>query len=133
MKLLRNSGTDRGIDLLREWLTPGARVDVVSPSLSLWAFAELKDALDRVERCRLLLGEPDSIAPSLLGSDADIAFRGQLQARWLARIAADWVDKKAEIRNARKAPPQSLIAIRGTPPPVGRSLEPAPLQRKAWG
>jgi hypothetical protein len=121
MRLLRNSGTDRGIDLLRDWLTSGTRVDVVSPSFSLWAFAELKDVLDRVDRCRLLLGEPDSIAPSLLGADCDIAFRGQLQGRWLARIAADWIGKKAEIRNARKAPPQSLIFVRGNPSP-GRAM-----------
>jgi hypothetical protein len=121
MRLLRNSGTDRGIDLLRDWLTSGTRVDVVSPSFSLWAFAELKDVLDRVDRCRLLLGEPDSIAPSLLGADCDIAFRGQLQGRWLARTAADWIGKKAEIRNARKAPPQSLIFVRGNPSP-GRAM-----------
>lgn len=121
MRLLRNSGTDRGVDLLRDWLTSGTRVDVVSPSFSIWAFAELKDVLDRVDRCRLLLGEPDSIAPSLLGGDGDIAFRGQLQGRWLARTAADWIGKKAEIRNARKAPPQSLIFVRGNPS-LGRAM-----------
>lgn len=113
MRLLRNSGTDRGIDRLREWLTQGTSVDLVSPSFSLWAFAELKDALDRVERCRLLLGELDSIAPALLGGDADIIFRGQLQGRWLARVAADWISKRAEVRLARKAPPQSLVLLHG--------------------
>jgi hypothetical protein len=113
MRLLRNSGTDRGVDHLREWLTQGASVDLVSPSFSLLAFAELRDGLDRVERCRLLFGEPDSIAPALLGGEADIVFRGQLQGRWLARIAADWIGKRAEIRYARKAPPQSLFLVRG--------------------
>jgi hypothetical protein len=117
MRLLRNSGTDRAVDLLRGWLTPGARVDLVSSSFSLWAFAELRDTLERVDRCRLLLGEPNSIATSLLGGDGDITFRGQLQGRWLARAAADWIAKKAEIRNARKAPPQSLIFVRGNPSP----------------
>ena len=113
MRLLRNSGTDRGIDRLREWLTPGTSVNLISPSFSLWAFAELRDALDRVERCRLLLGELDSIAPALLGGDADIIFRGQLQGRWLARLAADWISKRAEVKLARKAPPQSLILLHG--------------------
>jgi hypothetical protein len=89
MRLLRNSGTDRGVDLLRDWLTSGTCVDVVSPSFSLWAFAELKDVLERVDRCRLLLGEPDSIAPSLFGGDGDIAFRGQLQGRWLAHLSME--------------------------------------------
>jgi len=69
----------------------------VSPSFSSWAFAELREALERVDQCRLLLGESASIAPVLFGGDTDIAFRGQLQGRWLARVAADWISKKAEI------------------------------------
>ena len=121
MRLLRNSGTDRAVDLLRDWLTSDTQVDVVSPSFSLWAYSEIKDFLDRVDRCRLLLGEPDSIASSLLGGDGDIAFRGQLQGRWLARTAGDWISRKTEIRNARKAPPQSLIFVRGSSSP-GRAM-----------
>jgi len=112
MRLLRNSGADRGIDHLRRWLTHGASVDVVSPTFSLWAFAELKDALDHVDRCRLLLGETASIAPGLLGGDADIVSRSQLQARWLARLAGDWIGSRATIRHALKAPPQSLLIVR---------------------
>ena len=115
MRLVRNSGTDRGVDSLREWLTQGTNVDLVSPSFSLFAFAELWDALDRVERCRLLLGEPDAILPGLFGGDADIASRGSLQGRWLARLASDWIKKRAEIRHARKAPPQSLVLVDGKP------------------
>ncbi len=115
MRLVRNSGTDRGVDSLREWLTQGTNVDLVSPSFSLFAFAELRDALDRVERCRLLLGEPAAILPGLLGGDADIASRGALHGRWLARLASDWIKKRAEIRHARKAPPQSLVLVDGKP------------------
>jgi len=113
MRLLPNSGTDRGVDRLRDWLTQGTSVDLVSPSFSLLAFSELRDALDRVERCRLLLGDPDSMMPLLFGGDADIAFRGQLQGRWIARLASDWISKRAEIRHTRKAPPQSLIYVDG--------------------
>ena len=82
MKFLRNSGTDRAIDLLRQWLNPGTRVDLVSPAFSLWAFAEMRDVLERVASSRLLLGEPEIVVPTLLGSEADIVFRGQLQSRW---------------------------------------------------
>jgi hypothetical protein len=49
MRLLPNTGSDRGIDHLRQWLTPGASVDFMSPSFSLLAFAELREALDRVD------------------------------------------------------------------------------------
>ena len=117
MRLLRNSGTDRAIDTLREWVTPGSKVDLVSPSFSLFAFTELRDVLHQIEHCRLLLGEPDSIAPALSGGDADIVFRGKLQGRWLARAAADWLGKRAEVRHARKTPPQSLILVEGKTPP----------------
>jgi hypothetical protein len=112
MKLIRNTGADRAIDHLREWLQQDVSIDLVSPTFSLWAFADLREALDHVAQCRLLLGEEEHVAPALLGGEADIAFRGQLQARWLARLAADWVAKRAEVRHARKAPPQSLILLR---------------------
>lgn len=112
MRLLRNSGADRALDLLREWIAPNAGVDIVSPTFSLLAFAEIRDALERIDRCRLVLGERELIATSLLGNDADIAFRGRLQARWLAKVASEWIGKKADIRNTRKAPPQSFIFVR---------------------
>jgi hypothetical protein len=113
MRLLRNSGADRALDLLREWIAPNAGVDIVSPTFSLFAFAETRDALERIDRSRLVLGEPSSVASSLLGSEADIAFRGRLQGRWLAKSASEWISKKADIRNTRKAPPQSFIFVRG--------------------
>ena len=78
MRLLRNSGADRALDLLRDWLAPNAGVDIVSPTFSLLAFAEIRSALDRIDRCRLVLGESSSVALSLLGSEADIGFRGRL-------------------------------------------------------
>ncbi|MCY1665043.1 helicase-related protein [Rhizobium sp. SL86] len=115
MRLIRNSGTDRAIDRLREWLDQGALIDIVSPSFSLLAFAELRGALDRIERCRLLLGDASSVLPSLLGGEADIVFRGQLQGRWLARLVAEWARKRVEIRHARRTPPQSLVLVNGKP------------------
>lgn len=100
---------------MREWLHPGALVDVVSPSFSLRAFAELRDALDRIERCRLLLGDASTVLPDLFGGEADIVFRGQLHGRWLARLVADWARKRVDIRHARGSPPQSLILVHGKP------------------
>jgi hypothetical protein len=58
MRLLQNSGTDRGIDRPLEWLTPRTSVDLLSPAFSLLAFAECKDAPNREEgRDPKLLGE----------------------------------------------------------------------------
>lgn len=111
MKLIRNSGNERVIDRLREWLAQGASIDLMSPTFSVHAFAEVRELIEKAERCRLLLGEEAALAGSLFGGPADIAFRGKLQGRWLAKLVADWIKKHAEVRHAGAAPPQSLIVV----------------------
>ena len=111
MKLIRNSGNDRVIDRLRNWLTPGSAVDLMSPTFSINAFAETREFLDKTSRCRLLFGNADALPSALFGGSSDIAFRGRLQGRWLTRLAADWIKKRAEVRHASSAPPQSLIFV----------------------
>jgi hypothetical protein len=111
MKLIRNSGNDRVIDRLRDWLTPGSAIDLMSPTFSVYAFAETREFLDKVDRCRLLLGDSDALPGALFGGSSDIAFRGKLQGRWLARLAADWIKKRSEIRYAPSTPPQSLVLV----------------------
>lgn len=111
MKLLQNSGNERVIDCLRGWLAPGAAVDLMSPAFSLFAFAETRDLLAKAGRCRVLLGAETSLAGTLFGGDADIAARGRLQGRWLAKAASEWVRKNADIRHAATVPPQSLIVV----------------------
>lgn len=45
MKLIHNTGADRVIDLMRPHLKRGNQLGCVTPSFSLYAFAELRDAL----------------------------------------------------------------------------------------
>jgi len=113
MKLLRNSGNERVIDQLRDWLRPGASVDLMSSEFSLHAFAEMQDMMVKLGRVRLLLGEEKSLIKSLFGGAADISYRGKLQGRWLARAAHDWIKNHAEIRHAAAPPPQSMIVVNG--------------------
>lgn len=113
MKLLRNSGNERVIDQLRAWLAPGSSVDLMSPAFSLYAFAELRNLITKAGQCRILLGDSSTVSGFLFGGPADIAARGKLQGRWLAKVAADWIRKHAEIRYAPTAPPQSLVLISG--------------------
>lgn len=62
MKLLRNSGNERVIDRLRDWLRPGASIDLMSPEFSLHAFAEMQDMMAKPGRIRLLLGEENLLS-----------------------------------------------------------------------
>ena len=83
----------------------------MSPAFSLYAFAETHERLKRAGQCRILLGKDTAIAEALYGGDGDIAARGKLQGRWLARLAREWIAKHAEIRHAQTAPPQSMIVV----------------------
>jgi hypothetical protein len=116
MKLIRNSGNDRVIDRLREWLTPGSAIDFMTPTFSVHAFAETRESLEKADRCRLLLGEPNALSESLFGGPPDISYRNKIQDRWLARLAADWITKRCEVRHAPSEPPQSLILVEAAMP-----------------
>ena len=109
MRLIRNSGNDRVIDELRQCLRPKSSLDIASPSFSLFAFAELQDLLAGIEKARLALPSTDL---EMLGAEADRAYRNRLQIRWLAKQCADWVAKKAEVKQASSTIPQSTMVIR---------------------
>ena len=113
MKLVRNSGADRVIDLIRPKICKGHQLDVVSPVFSLFAFAELMRELDELSRCRLVLPSTDSEL-GILGSSADRADRNRLQSRWLARRLIRWAQEKTEVRRALGSVPQSAFVLRDT-------------------
>ncbi len=110
MKLIKNTGSDRVVDELRQALAPPATLDVASPSFSLFAFAELRDLLTRLDACRLVLPSAPDDDLGLTGGAADRAARNTLQLPWLARECARWIQEKAELRGAPMALPQSLLS-----------------------
>jgi SNF2 family DNA or RNA helicase len=112
MKLLKNSGTNRVIDTLRQTLQSGASLDIASPSLSLFAFFELRDLLNQTANSRLIVPFNVDGGLNLLGSTADRAARNRLQARWLALECAKWVREKTEVRTPSSSLPQSAYFIR---------------------
>src|SRR5450759_4705969 len=106
MKLIKNSGSDRVIDELRQTLAPPSSLDLASPAFSLFAFAELRDLLEKLDACRVVIPAADGAELGLTGSDTDRAFRNRLQLRWLARECAAWIKKKVELRGAPALLPQ---------------------------
>ena len=111
MRIVSNIGTDRVFDLIRPWLRAGNQIDVVSDSLSLHAFGELAEKLTQIARARIIL-PPDNAALGLHGTDSDRAARNRLQGRWLAKLCADWVNSKAEVRCAYQPIPQGAVVLR---------------------
>ncbi|MBX9401008.1 DEAD/DEAH box helicase family protein [Lysobacter sp. BMK333-48F3] len=111
MKIIRNVGAERVIDLVRTGMLSGHHLDAVTPALSLFAFAELMTEAARLEKARLLLPhEGADLAP--LGSEGDRASRNQLQTRWLAKRFSEWLAAKAEVRRAVGGVPQAALVLR---------------------
>ena len=89
MKIIHNTGTDRVIDLIRQHLKRGSQLGCVTPTFSLFAFADLIESLSTLEKVQLILPAEDG-ALDFLGSDGDRAARNRLQTRWLALRCAQW-------------------------------------------
>lgn len=114
MRLIRNTGSDRVIDELRQSLPRGSSLDFASPALSLFAFAELCELLEKLEGCRVVLPAVSDGDLGLTGTDADRTFRNRLQVRWLARECTRWIKQVVELRSAPSSLPQSIL-IAGKP------------------
>ncbi len=112
MKLIRNTGADRVIDLLRPHLKRGHQLDCVTPAFSLFAFAELREALSVLDRVQMIL-PPGNDGLTLLGGEGDRAARNRLQSRWLANQCARWICDKVDLRRALAAVPQGAAVLRG--------------------
>ena len=111
MKLVKNAGTERVIDLIRPLLVQGSWLDIVTPSLSLFAFGELLGEMSSLAQARLLL-PTDRAGLSFLGTTADRPARNSLQIRWLARRLLQWLQDKSEVRCAQGPIPQGAFILR---------------------
>jgi len=112
MKLIKNSGNDRVVDELKRCLAPRSSLDVASPTFSLFAFAELRELLNGLASCRLVLPADEAVDLSLLGTAADRPFRNRLQMRWLAKQCARWIDRTSDVRRVAAMIPQATLIAR---------------------
>jgi hypothetical protein len=109
MRLISNSGNDRVLDALRRALPGAGHLDVVSPEFSLLAFSELRNTLEGLSKCRIVLPGDKNSDIRLLGGDADRVFRNRLQARSLARACVAWLKAKVEVRGSPGPLPQAAL------------------------
>ena len=109
MRLIANLGDERVIDEIRGGLTEKCELDIATPGFSLFAFAELRPLLDRIQSCRIVTSGNDHAAASLLGDDSDRTFRNRLQVPWLARRCREWIEKKADVRSLSTLLPQCVL------------------------
>ena len=110
MRLVQNRGADRVVDLLEPHLHAGQSLGFMTPKFSLQAYAELRQAIARLDSVRLILPSEDQDL-ELLGSDGDRAARNRLQTRWLANECAAQLQEKAEVRRAPGRIPQGAAVL----------------------
>lgn len=111
MKIIRNTGSERLIDLLRPGFAAGYQLDFITPTFSLFAFAELRAELDVLAKTRLLLPS-EGADLAFLGSASDRVARNRLQTRWLAKRCAGWLQRNVELRRAHGHVPQGVALLR---------------------
>ena len=114
MKLIQNHGNDRVIDELNNCLADNSRLDLASSTFSLIAFGEMRKQLDRLKDCRIVLPGYSGADLSLLGTEADRAFRNRLVVPWLARKCSDWITQKANIREVPAPLPQCMMLAKSS-------------------
>jgi hypothetical protein len=111
MKLVRNAGTDRVLDLIAGQLTSATSLDLLTPEVSLFAFDAVRDGAANLAGVRLVLPKAATDL-ALQGTDADRASRNRLQTPRLAKLLAEWLRERAEIRRAPGRIPQGLAVVR---------------------
>jgi hypothetical protein len=113
MKLVRNTGTDRVVDLIRSGIARNENLDMLTSTFSFFAFAELVNELQKLEGCRLIL-PPNGSDLAILGTAADRPVRNRLQARWLAKCLLQWIERHAEVRRTLGPVPQGAFVLRNS-------------------
>ncbi len=108
MRLIKNTGNDRVFDELRKSLAPPSSLDLASPVFSLFAFSELRDLLEKLDACRVVLGS-NGADLGFIGSVSDRPFRNRLNVHWLASECAAWAKSKVKLRGAPGPLPQSVL------------------------
>lgn len=111
MKVLRNTGQERVIDVLRSQLASQNQLDVATSALSLYAYQELIQDFSRLNKTRLIVAEGINVH-NLIGADADRASRNRLLSPWLATELAAWIQRSADICNAQQGVPQGSAVLR---------------------
>ena len=99
-------------DFLRAKVSPGSRVSVVTAYFTIFAHARLRAELDRVQRLRLLFGEPRFVgqhdperdaSKAFLLSAAGLSLGNRLGLKRAALDCAAWIEQKVDIRTVRQS------------------------------
>ncbi|AHF04561.1 helicase [Marichromatium purpuratum 984] len=112
--MLDNKAHGRVIDALRQALDGAAEVAILTSEFSIFAFDELRGALETPNHIRLLLtpglsgDQAPPAASRLLGGVEERSYRNKLMAENVARKCADWIEHRVDVSGVQAPVPASL-------------------------
>lgn len=120
-KMLDNKWNGRVIEELTANLKKGSRMSVISAYFTIYAYAELKRELSRLDNFQFIFTEPTYInrdstlireyyldhpeTSELAGNDFEIKLRNEMKQASIAKECAKWLEKKVEMRSLKRPNP----------------------------
>lgn len=117
-KVLDNK-KNRVVDELKGELTKGSKLSVISAYFTIYAYAELKKELSRIDNMRFIFTEPTFVhkdqelireyyiehnhEKKMSGNEFEIKLRNEMKQAAIAKECAQWLEKKADIKSFRRA------------------------------
>lgn len=111
----------RVVDELKEELNKGSKLSVISAYFTIYAYAELKKELSKIDKMRFIFTEPTFVhkdqelireyyiernpEKKMSGNEFEIKLRNEMKQAAIAKECAQWLEKKAEIKSLRQANP----------------------------
>lgn len=119
--LLDNKSHGKVVDELRSALGPDSKALVLTAWFSVFGYSALKSELGKVQELRILLARHDATLPlPLAGTAEEIGLKNELNLQRIAAECADWVRKKAQVRQLSGAPiAQNIFHVQ---PPDGEAV-----------
>lgn len=111
----------RVVDELKSELNKGSKLSVISAYFTIYAYAELKKELNKIDNLRFIFTEPTFVhkdqelireyyiernpEKKMSGNEFEIKLRNEMKQAAIAKECAQWLEKKAEIKSLRQANP----------------------------
>ena len=111
----------RVVDELKEELQKGSRLSVISAYFTIYAYAELRKELSKIDKMRFIFTEPTfvnkdkelirayyierNVEKMVSGNEFEIKLRNEMKQAAIAKECADWLQNKAEIKSLKHSNP----------------------------
>ena len=107
------------VDELRSELNKDSKLSIISAYFTIYAFAELKKELNKIDNMRFIFTEPTFVhkdqelireyyiernpQKKMSGNEFEIKLRNEMKQAAIAKECAQWLERKAEIKSLRQS------------------------------